>query len=173
VIRPAAALIALALLASCPQVRHRVDEVRAPDLETAAMLRGLVRDPGDVDVAGLYARDTDRVCVVRQGGGYRVGAYVDYGEGIACSGAGTLARSGERLTVALGKGCEFDARFDGDRIVFPATVPASCARLCGGRASFAALNATRLSDSPAEAAAMRDVGGGLPCAGLDVHVKVR
>jgi hypothetical protein len=35
------------------------------DLETAAIERGLVRNPDDSDLTGLYARDTDRICVVR------------------------------------------------------------------------------------------------------------
>ncbi len=165
-IRLLLAFVALALLASCPRIDGEMRDVRAPDLETAAVLRGLVRAPGDSDVVGLYARDTDRLCVVRRGagGGYRVGAYVDYGDGIGCSGAGTLTRSGERLSVALTPGCTFDAQFDGDRIAFPARLPAACAQLCRGRASFAALTALRLSEVPAEAATMRDARGRLPCA---------
>lgn len=163
--RAGLAVVALVLLASCPRAGGGLSQVRAPDLETAAILRGLVRDPADVDVAGLYARDTDRVCVVRQGADYRIGAYVDYGDGLGCNGAGTLTRSGERLRVTLGEGCGFDARFDGDRIAFPVTVPDGCTKLCGRRASFAALSAVRLSESAAEAATMRDARGRLPCAG--------
>ncbi|MES2337630.1 MAG: hypothetical protein V4537_06005 [Pseudomonadota bacterium] len=159
------ALAALAVLASCPRADRGVSDVRAPDLETAAVLRGLVRDPSDVDVVGLYARDTDRVCIVRQGSAYRIGAYVDYGDGIGCSGAGTATRSGDRLRVTLGQGCAFDARFDGDRIAFPVGLPTACETLCGRRASFAALEAIRLSESAAEAATMRDAVGRLPCAG--------
>lgn len=165
-IRFVLALAALLLLASCPLRDDRADDARAPDLETAAMLRGLVRAPGESDVAGLYARDTDRLCVVRRasGGGYRIGAYVDYGDGIGCSGAGTLTRSGDRVSIALTPGCTFEAGFDGDRIAFPARLPAACAQLCRGRASFAALTALRLSEVPAEAATMRDARGRLPCA---------
>ncbi len=162
-IRAALALIALATLASCPRGDVAGPQARAPDLETAAVLRGLVTDPSRRDVVGLYARDTDRVCVVRRGGGYAIGAYVDYGEGIGCSGAGVLTRSGDRLAVTLGDGCTFDARFDGDRIQFPAVLPDRCAKLCGRRASFAALTAERLSETAAEAATMRDGRGRLPC----------
>ena len=162
-IRIVIALLSLALLASCPRAERGVMAVAAPDLETAAVLRGLVPDPADRDVVGLYARDTDRLCVVRQGSGYRVGAYVDYGEGISCNGAGTLSRSGDRVRVTLGEGCAFEARFDGDRIVFPSTVPNGCAALCGRRASFAALDVARLSGSASEAATMRDARGRLPC----------
>ena len=163
IVRMIAALALLGALASCPRGDDRVGDVRAPDLETAAVLRGLVREPGDSDVVGLYARDTDRVCVVRRGGGYRIGAYVDYGDGLGCSGAGTLTRAGERVSLTLGEGCAFDAQFDGDRIAFPAVLPVACAKLCGRRASFAALTAVRLSEAPAEAATMRDARGRLPC----------
>ena len=162
-IRLLLAFVALALLASCPRFDRGMAEQRAPDLETAAVLRGLVREPGESEVVGLYARDTDRVCVVRRGGGYRIGAYVDYGDGLGCSGAGTLTRFGQRVSVTLGEGCAFDAQFDGDRIAFPAVLPAACAKLCGRRASFAALTAVRLSEVPAEAATMRDARGRLPC----------
>lgn len=162
-IRAAIILLGSLLLAGCSDGGPDAADARAPDLETAAVIRGLVRDPGDREVVGLYARDTDRVCIVRGGSGYRIGAYVDYGEGIACNGAGTLTRSGERLGVTLGAGCRFDARFDGDRIVFPATMPDGCAKLCGRRATFAALDVARLSESAAEAATMRDASGRLPC----------
>ena len=163
-VRAATQVLDASRLASCPRVERGMADVAAPSLETAAVLRGLVRDPSDVEPVGLYARDTDRVCVVRRGGGYRIGAYVDYGEGIGCNGVGAASRSGERLRVTLGDGCDFDARFDGDRVVFPAALPDACARLCGGRASFAALTVLRLSESASEAAAMRDARGRLPCA---------
>ena len=164
-IRRVLVVAVLLLLASCPRQAEVADMLAAPDLETAAIARGLVRDPADRDIVGLYARDTDRVCVVRRGLGYRIGAHVDYGQGVACSGAGSVSRSGDTLRVKLGEGCAFDARFDGERIAFPASVPSPCARLCGRRASFEALEVDRLSESAAEARAMRTVGNGLPCAG--------
>ncbi len=117
----------------------------------------------DTDVTGLYARDTDRVCVVKQGTAYRIGAFVDYGDGLSCTGRGTAARSGTTLAIELrGKGgatCSFDAKFDGERITFPANVPDACAKLCGPRASFAALEVERLSESAAEAEALRTAEG--------------
>ncbi|MFL9842421.1 hypothetical protein ABS767_15735 [Sphingomonas sp. ST-64] len=139
-----------------------------PSLESAAIDRGLIRDPADTDVSGLYARDTDRVCVVRQGTAYRIGAFVDYGDGLSCTGRGTAARSGSSLAVELtGKGdasCAFTAKFDGERITFPATLPDACAKLCGPRASFAALEVERLSESAAEAEALRTAEGKRLCA---------
>lgn len=159
-------VLAMLLLASCPRASIRAVPA-APDLETAAIARGLISDPDTLDIVGLYARDTDRLCIVRSGGGYRIGGYVDYGEGVNCSGVGSVSRSGSSLRVKFGDACAFDARFEGERIVFPAQLPEGCARLCGRRASFAAINVMRLSAVPSEAAAMRDARGSLPCASAD------
>ena len=148
-------------LAGCSEAPSGPTVSQAQDLETAAIERGLIRNPGETGIEGLYARDTDRLCIV----GDRIGASVDYGDGIACSAAGAVERTGERLRVTLGADCAFDARYDGARVIFPATVPQACRRLCTGRASFAALDVERLSDSTAEAAAMRDVRGRTPCRG--------
>lgn len=126
-----------------------------------------MRDPSGRDVTGLYARDTDRVCVVPEGRAYRIGAFVDYGDGLSCAGSGRATRSGEVLRIELrGKGgiaCTFVAKFDGDRIVFPANLPDGCRRFCAPRASFAALNVERLSESAAEARALRGVDGTRLC----------
>lgn len=153
----------LLLLAGCSGGQG--GNAQAPqDLETAAIERGLVRDPDDSDLTGLYARDTDRICVVRSGSSYRIGAYVDYGDRITCSGAGTVERRGETLRIALGKdGCSFDAQYDGDRIKFPGALPDACKKLCARRAAFTGLEAARLSESAAEAAAMRDASGRRLC----------
>lgn len=161
-----ALLLAFFALAACSDGMP-ANQAAPQDLESAAIERGLVRDPADTDLTGLYARDTDRLCIVRKGDAYRIGAFVDYGDGIACTGTGTATRAGETLAVRLtGKGgisCAFDARFDGDRIIFPANVPPECARFCGPRASFAALEAERLSESAAEARALRSAEGKRLC----------
>ena len=149
------------------------NQAAAPqDLESAAIERGLVSDPDESDLTGLYARDTDRVCVVRDRDSYRIGAFVDYGDGLSCTGTGTVSRAGEALSVTLtgpktkngvGVTCSFDARFDGEHIRFPATVPPDCAKFCGPRASFAALSVERLSSSAAEARALRSAEGKRLC----------
>lgn len=162
-----AAFALLLLLGAChgaPPENAAVPE----DLEKAAIERGMVRDPADTDIAGLYSRDTDRVCIVPDGQGYKIGAFVDYGDKITCSGSGTVTRVGGKLRIELGSGdngCGFDAKFDGDKIYFPGNVPDSCARLCARRASYAGLEVTRMSESAAEAGAMRDSSGRQLCAG--------
>ncbi|NIJ18432.1 hypothetical protein FHS95_000101 [Sphingomonas naasensis] len=161
----AAALLLLLALGGCSGGQSGGNGQAPQDLESAAIARGLVRDPDDSDLTGLYARDTDRICIVRTGSTYRIGAYVDYGDRITCSGSGTVERDGGRLRIALGKdgGCRFDAQYDGDHIKFPGVLPDACKPLCARRASFTGLEVTRLSESGAEAAAMRDAAGRRLC----------
>ena len=132
-------------------------------LETAAEAAGVVHGPALVDPIGLYARDTDRLCLAPDGAGtYRVGALVSYEGGQGCAASGTATRNGDRLEVALAD-CRFAARFEGDRVSFPAELPSACDAACTGRATLAALAVERLSDSPAEAAALRDGKGRALC----------
>ncbi|MGL4314147.1 MAG: hypothetical protein ACRCSO_09170 [Sphingomonas sp.] len=167
--RVTALAMAVAMLAAC----HKGGQAPAaqpsatPDLETAAIAAGVIPDPANSDLTGLYARDTDRVCLVPGQLNFRIGAYVDYGPAQSCAGSGSATRSGELLHVRFdgADGCEFDARYEGDRIVFPAVVPSGCAKLCHGRASFAALDVALLSNSLSEAAAMREGKGRLLCGG--------
>ncbi|UZK69726.1 hypothetical protein OKW76_01185 [Sphingomonas sp. S1-29] len=146
------------ILAACSGESPR-NPAEPLDLETAAIERGLVRDPDDVSLAGLYARDTDRLCLIGEGGAYRIGATVDYGQGVDCSARGTATRAGSTLRVELGDGCAFDATIAGERIVFPPRVPKACARRCRSRASLGALTVDRLSGVEAEARALRDPRG--------------
>lgn len=159
----AAALVLL--LSACSGGTVPQNAAQPQDLESAAIARGLVRDPGDTEIVGLYARDTDRVCIAKAGTTYRIGAYVDYGDRITCSGTGTVTRAGEVLHVAIGPqgACSFDARFDGDTLRFPGALPQACAQLCARRASLAGLTVVRMSESSAEAAAMRDAAGRRLC----------
>lgn len=154
----------LLFLAGCSTGGPDTKPQQPQDLESAAIARGLVRDPKDREIAGLYARDTDRLCVVPGDSGYRIGAFVDYGDGTSCSGAGSLSRSGTVVHVELSPMCRFDARIDGDRLLFPAEVPDGCAKMCTGRASFSALSVSRISDAASEARAMRDPKGRRLCA---------
>ncbi len=165
------ALVLLLLVAGCGG-KPPENAAQSQDLESAAIDRGMVRDPRDTEIVGLYARDTDRVCIVRGDSGYRIGAFVDYGDRITCSGAGTVTRVGEMLHVQLGAdeaGCSFDARFDGDKIYFPGNVPDGCAKLCARRASYAGSSSVAIErvgcGSPRDAR----FGAAAPCAQHDEH----
>jgi hypothetical protein len=137
----------------------------ATGLEAAAIEAGVIPDPNSTDITGLYARDTDRVCIVPSTTAYRVGVFVDYGDKVSCGGSGTITRAGEKLQLEFDgvEGCSFEARFEGDRIVFPGTLPNACQKLCVQRASMAALDVTRLSESVSEASTLRDGKGKLLC----------
>ncbi|WNO52817.1 hypothetical protein [Stakelama saccharophila] len=155
--------IALVALAACSGGGGTAGKNRSnepPGLEQAAIARGVIRDPEDSGIEGLYARDTDRLCLVRRADGYRIGVFVDYGT-VQCSGTGRASRSGEALHVELGGrgACSFDARADGEHVVLPGDLPNGCDAYCGGRASLTGLDVSRLSESRSEAAALRDDRG--------------
>lgn len=156
------AVAPLLLLAAC----HRAEpasETPGGRLEAAAVARGLTPDVRAGSLPGVWASDTDRLCVVPAAGGLRIGASVDYGDGQGCAASGSVERAGDRLRVRFGA-CRFDARFDGERISFPPGLPDGCERFCSGRASLSAVAVERLSESASEAAAMRGPNGKPLCA---------
>jgi hypothetical protein len=157
----------LLLLAGCgrDEPKPASNATAASGLEAAAIEAGVIPDPNNTDITGLYARDTDRVCVVPTATAYRVGVFVDYGDKVSCGGSGTVTRVGEKLQLEFdgAEGCSFEARFEGDRIVFPGRLPDACQKLCAQRASMAALDVSRLSESVSEASTLRDGKGKLLC----------
>lgn len=158
------AIVLVLFLFGCGSPEQGATDISAgARLEAGATRAGLIPD-SRASIQGSWARDTDRLCVVDSGNGTsRIGAMVDYGDDQGCSASGTVSRSGDRLRVAFG-GCRFEARFDGDRIRFPANLPTACEALCRGRASLAALTVDRLSESRSEASALRSAKGKLLCA---------
>ncbi len=161
-------MAALLVLAACSRGAAPAENKTAraaTGLEAAAIQAGVIPDPNDTDITGLYARDTDRVCIVPGASAYRIGVYVSYDERENCGGSGTATRAGENVHVEMdgAEGCGFDARFEGDRLVFPARVPDGCQKICSHRASLAALDVDRLSESVSEASTLRDGKGRLLC----------
>lgn len=161
-------LAVLMLLAACGQPAPPPPDTPGARLEAAAVARGLVADPASGSLYGSWASESDRLCVVpapdRSDRQDRIGARVDYGEGQGCAAAGTVERDGATLRVEFGE-CRFDARYDGERITFPASLPPACERLCTGRASLTALTVERLSESVSEAATLRAADGRRLCEG--------
>jgi hypothetical protein len=161
-------LIGLLALAACSEQSAPAPPpgpTPAAGLEAAAIEAGMITDPASTDLTGLYARDTDRVCIVPSATGYRIGVFVDYGDAQSCTGSGVATRVGETLALTFpsAPGCSFVARYEGDRIAFPGQLPDACAGLCLQRASLAALDVERLSDSAAEASTVRDAKGRQLC----------
>lgn len=158
VLRFSLGAILLACLPGCERPKPALAEMAGAALEASARARGLVGDPSSIDPVGVYAGETDRACVVPADGEYRIGVAVDYGEGQGCLARGT-ARGKGALDVRIGGDCRFKATLDGDRIVFPAVLPAACDRSCRGRASLATFSATRLSASVSEAGSVPAADG--------------
>lgn len=159
-------VVAAALLLGGCQGAAAPDARPTPtSLEAAAIDAGIIADPANTDPTGLYARDRDKLCVVASATAFRIGIYIDYGGNYSCSGTGEATRAGETLHVELtsAPGCSFDASFDGDRISFPGRLPDPCQKACSKRASLAGLSVERLSDSPSEAAALREGHGRMLC----------
>lgn len=164
------AAIALLLLAAGCQRQAAASAPQgsqATGLEAAAIEAGVIADPDSTEISGLYARETDRVCIVPTASAYRIGVSVEYGDQQHCGGSGSVTRIGETLHIELGQtpGCSFDARFEGDRIVFPGRIPDACQQICERRASIAALDVAKLSESVSEASTLRDDKGRLLCGG--------
>jgi hypothetical protein len=159
------ALIALLLLAGCKGSTAPQTKPTPTSLEAAAIDAGIIADPANTDPTGLYARDRDKVCIVPSATAYRVGVTTDYGDGNTCSGTGQATRAGETLHIDLtsAPGCSFDARFEGDRVVFPGQLPDACMKVCARRASILGLTVERLSDSSSEAQDLRDSRGRMVC----------
>lgn len=158
--------LALLLLVGCHnQTSQPATPATPTSLEAAAIAAGVIADPDNSEPTGLFARDRDRLCVVSSATAYRVGIYVDYGDDQACSGTGQATRAGETFHIEMDNapGCNFDAEFEGDRISFPGRLPDACNKVCSRRASISGLIVERLSDSPSEAAAMRDSKGRMLC----------
>ena len=150
-------------LAACGQGQQAPDTPGAR-LESAAAARGLIVDAKGASLVGSWADDTDRMCIVPAGGALRIGALVDYGDRQGCAAAGEATRKGNTLRIRFGE-CRFEARFDGERISFPATLPPACDSACTGRASLTALSVARLSDSASEAVTLRAANGRALCGG--------
>lgn len=155
----------LLLLTACQEQGATTNTASAGvKLEAAAIEAGLVPDPERATLIGSWAAESDRVCVAPGAGGRdRIGVLLDYGEGNGCVAAGRLRRAGDKLDIDFGE-CRIQARFDGERISFPASVAQDCERLCRGSATLSALSVARVSDSTAEAATLRAPSGRLLCA---------
>ena len=159
----AAVLLLLALAACGPRSEGR-DVQAGLRLEQAALIAGLVPTVGG-PLTGAWARDGDRMCVAPPAAGQdeqRVGIVLDYGPGNGCVARGTARRSGNEVAIDLGA-CRVQSRYDGGRIVFPTDLDDRCAPLCRGNATLSALRVERVSDSGAEALALRSPAGRLLC----------
>jgi hypothetical protein len=137
--------LALALLIPLAACRAG-EEPAAPEvidadnpLESAAREANLVVDPDATPPTGLFERihtsGTDSFCAVPDGDDYRFGLIASFGTTLTCEGRGSAVHEGETLALDFDDAdCSFTARYDGQSVAMPGTVPDGCSALCGPRA---------------------------------------
>lgn len=159
-------LLAFALVAGCDQ------ESRAPgnDAANRAVTAPASRAPAQTaTLTGLYesaGAQPSQLCITEQGRAARFGLVTRRNGQAGCSGAGSATRSGAALRLVMDgeSACAIEARLDGGRVTFPATLPRGCAYYCApgagaGGAAFAKTGGTR-----EDAARARDIVGDPLCA---------
>jgi hypothetical protein len=105
------------------------------------------------------------MCAIERGGSTRFALVVWSGAGESCSGSGTAVRTGNalRLTMAGDEACTIEARIEGTRVAFPASLPAGCSYYCsrGGRLAGASFDKTGGVEADAQRA--EDLAGDRLC----------
>jgi hypothetical protein len=107
----------------------------------------------------------DQLCVVRRGDTAQFGLVVWGANLRSCSGAGTLVRKGDRVTLTMtgDSACAIGARVEGGRIVLADQVPQGCAYYCGAGAKLEGAALSRVGTGAADAAKARDLAGDSLC----------
>jgi hypothetical protein len=168
-------LVILALVAGCgasgdqnaSAPASRGQAAAAPGTQTAAVSAPAAGE-GD-SLIGLWqggaAGQPNQLCVVRRGDTPQFGLVVWGANMRSCSGAGTLARSGERITLTMtgDSACKVEARLEGGRLVLGDNPPQGCAYYCGAGANLDGAAFSRGGTTAADAARAKDLAGDSLC----------
>lgn len=167
--RAAPACLAVCLvLAGCSETQAGDDSAAVTPLDAAAIEAGVIADPHAIDLAGSFA-DTggtgnDAFCARGdRRGGYQVGVLVTFGGSSQCEAQGNASLSGELANINLSRsgkgravaGCSFTARFDGNGLALPGSLPAGCLAACSDRASLAGASFALIEPGDAAAVSAR------------------
>jgi hypothetical protein len=155
-------LIVLVFVAGCgapsqPQASGTANESAPEPATEGGNLTGLYQ-------SGAGTRPS-QMCVLEKGGKAQFGITL-WGPNLrACSGAGTAALSGDRLTLKMtgDSACTLDATLKDGVVTLPASVPSTCAYYCGAGTSFAGATLTRRGGTRADALKAKDVAGESLC----------
>ena len=168
-------LIALALVAGCGASDRESGNASAPAVNAAAPVVGKqgggAPEPAADSAAltGLYegpaAQQRNQLCMIERAGKAQFGLIVWGANMHSCSGVGTAARSGDRLTLTMGgdSSCVIDARIEGGTVTLPATLPAGCSYYCGARAQMTGVAFERTGTTAADAVRAKDLAGDSLC----------
>lgn len=164
------------MVAACGDAEEeKAASLGGDSLELAAQERGLVGEEAPPP-AGIFERRSgdgrDRFCVVRSGddggdGDWRFAAELITAGNGRCLTSGQLqlaeAKSSEdgqprqswKLRFRGKEGCEVGAILEGDEVILPSHLPASCSNLCAGRVNLQGAELERTSWAEPEALALR------------------
>jgi hypothetical protein len=162
-------LIPLLLLAACSQPG---DQGGGNASASEQQTKSQPRKPAALGtLIGLYeggaGSPRNQMCVVEgKGGETRFGLVVWGGNMHSCSGAGTLARDGDKLRLAMAgdSECTLEAAISGNTVRLPEQVPQGCAYYCGARANLGGAELTQSGTTEADAMKAKDLVGDPLCA---------
>ena len=122
-------------------------------------------------LTGLYETGgtaPSQICVTEQGRAARFGLVIRRNGRPGCSGAGIAVRRGAslRLTMDGDSPCAIEARLDGGRVTFPASLPAGCSYYCapGSAAGADGITFEKTGGTREDARRARDIVGDPLCA---------
>ena len=166
-------LVALALVAGCGASGDQ--NAAAPAPATTAQTKSAPADSSPVRASagesfgGLWqggdTRRPNQLCVVKRGDTPQFGLVVWGANMRSCSGAGTLRREGDRVTLTMtgDSACSVPARVEGRRLVLGGGLPAGCSYYCGAGAKLEGAAFTQVGTTAADAAKAKDLAGDPLC----------
>lgn len=120
-------------------------------------------------LTGLYESADARpsqLCITGQGRTARFGLVTRRNGQAGCSGAGTATRNGATLRLVMNgeSACAIEARLDGGRVTFPASLPRGCAYYCAAGAQAGGTAFVKTGGTQQDAVRARDIVGDPLCA---------
>ena len=119
-------------------------------------------------LTGLYesaGSPPSQLCITERGEAARFGLVTRRGGQAGCSGFGAATRSGAtlRLVMAGDSACTIEARLEGARLTFPASLPSGCAYYCAPGASAAGTALVKTGGTREDALSAEDIVGDPLC----------
>jgi hypothetical protein len=119
-------------------------------------------------LTGLYegaGSPPSQLCITERGNAARFGLVTRQNGRAGCSGAGTATRSGATLRLVMNgeSACTIEARLDGGRVSFPASLPRGCAYYCAPGAGAGGAAFTKTGGTREDALGARDIVGDPLC----------
>ncbi len=120
-------------------------------------------------LTGLYesaGAPPGQLCITEQGRAARFGLVTRRDGRPGCSGAGAATRTGTTLRLVMDgdSPCAIEARLDGGRVTFPASLPRGCSYYCAPGVQAGGIAFTKTGGAREDAIRARDIVGDPLCA---------